>query len=168
MTKTKSNKGLGNPAALALANSPEGKKAIGGAVETQKKLAEAGISLIPFLVKTGVVIGIAWYLTGKYKSRFITKGYNTSLPAANITNGEAESRADALYEAMAGWGADVELVADQLAGLNYNGWVKVYNAFGNREGVGIFTDGENLVEWITSEFDNDELDLLKTVLPNVF
>jgi len=73
-----------------------------------------------------------------------------------------------MYEAMYGFGANAELVGEQLAGLNYNGWVKVYNSFGNKKGANILGDDMNLVEWLNDQFSEDQLQELRFVLSGVF
>ena len=162
-TKTK-KKGLSNPAVLAAASSPAGQKAL----DAPAKLAEAGIQLIPFLVKTGILVGGVWFVYNKFTNRFVKFGNNPNYPAANISDGQAEAKAIALYEAMYGFSANEELVKLQIAGLNWNGWVKVYNAFGNRKGFNPLGEAMNLVEWINDEFSAEALARLRFVLPNCF
>lgn len=168
MKKPAKNKGLRNPALVAAASSPAGQGAITNATETQRKLADTGISLIPFMVKTIIVVGGIWYAARLYTKRFIKLGINPNLPKANVTNGQAQMKADALFEAMYGIGANHQKVAEQLAGINYNAWVLVYNAFGNRKGVGGLGEGLNLVEWLTDQFDTEQLNELRFLVNGVF
>ena len=92
----------------------------------------------------------------------------TAFGPANISFGQAESKADVLHSAMKGFGSGFYTVKNTLAGINYNGWVRLYNAFGHRETSVPFTDPMNLVEWIQSEFSTDELDELRVIINNVF
>jgi hypothetical protein len=163
----KKKKGLGNPAMVA-ASTPAGQRALSQASETQKKLAETGISLIPWLVKTGLIVFALWYLWGLWKGRFIKAPINPNYPPANVSDAQAEAKANALFSAMYGVGANYDLVAAQLNGLNYNGWIKVYNAFGNRDGINPFGDEMNLVEWLNDQFSQNELLQLRFLVGNVF
>lgn len=168
MIKTIKHKGLGNPAVLAVASSPAGQQAISQASETQRKIADAGISILPFVFKTVFVVGGLYVAYNLWSNRFIKLGVNPKWPASNINDAQASARAEALYEAMVGVGADKDVVAMNITGLNYNAWVKVYNAFGNREGILPFSKEMNLVEWINDQFSGDDLLELKVILPGVF
>lgn len=168
MKKTNNKKGLRNPAVLAVASSPAGQKVVSDISETQRKLTDTGISLIPFVAKTVFVVGVIYVGYRLYTDRFIKMGINTNYPGANITDGQASARANALHEAMKGIGANKAIVAANLQGLNYNGWVKVYNAFGNRKGINPFGSEMNLAEWINDEFSGTDLLELKLILPGVF
>lgn len=166
---TSNKKGLRNPAVLAAASSPAGRKAIAKTTERADKAFDVGLQLIPFFVKTGIGVLAVYYLYTMYKGRFIKLGQNPNLAPANVSDGQAAAKANALHSAMIGIGADLEMVASQLAGLNYNGWVKVYNAFGNRKGINPLGEAMNLVEWLHDQFpDEDEMAQLQNVLSGVF
>lgn len=164
----RNGRGLNNPAAVAVASSPAGQKAISSSIEARTEVAKQAASVIPFVLKTLVVVGIGYYAFGAWRKRFKSIGFNTSLPPANITEGQAQTRANALYSAMYGIGANFNTVQTNLAGLNYNGWVRVYNAFGKRKTANPFTSPMDLVEWIHSEFSGTRLEQLRFVLPGVF
>ncbi|MXN90156.1 hypothetical protein GR160_02870 [Flavobacterium sp. Sd200] len=172
MISTTKKKGLNNPAVAAALNSEEGKKAIGSTTENASVAvkAAAGIAtdVIPFMIKTALVLGIGWYAFGLFKNRFIKLGINPNYPAANVSDGQAAARASALYEAMYGLGADFEAVKNAISGLNYNGWVKVYNSFGNRKGINILGDEMNLVEWLQDQFNEEDLQELRFLVNGVF
>ncbi|RDI07044.1 hypothetical protein [Flavobacterium sp. AG291] len=165
---TKNKKGLGNPAVLAVASSPAGQQAISNISETQRKVTDAGIQILPFVFKTLFVAGCGYVAYRLWTDRFIKLGTNPNWPASNINDAQADARAEAIYQAMVGFGADKDAVAMNIAGLNYNGWVKVYNAFGNREGILPFSKEMNLVEWINDQFSGDDLLELRVILPGVF
>lgn len=143
---TSSPDGLGNPALVAVA------------------------SVIPwgFIVKTIVLGGIAYYAIRSFKKSFSKLNEVTSYGAANISFGQAKSKADVLHTAMRGFGNGFATVKNTIAGINYNGWVRLYNAFGNRPDNIPGTDDMNLVEWFQSEFSEDELDELRVLINNVF
>jgi len=170
--RTTTKKGLGNPAAMAAISSEAGQKAIASAnaradaaAQSAGKIAE---DVIPFIIKSVLIGGAIWYGVRLYTKRFVKMGTNPNYPAANVSDGQAAARASAMYEAMYGFGANAELVGEQLAGLNYNGWVKVYNSFGNKKGANILGDDMNLVEWLNDQFSEDQLQELRFVLSGVF
>jgi len=170
--RTTTKKGLGNPAVMAALSSEAGQKAIDSANARADAAAKAASNIaedvIPFVVKSLFIGGAIWYAVRLYTKRFVKMGTNPNYPAANVSDGQAAARAAAMYEAMYGFGANAELVGEQLAGLNYNGWVKVYNAFGNKKGANILGDEMTLVEWLNDQFDEDQLQELRFVLPGVF
>ena len=138
--------GMGNPAAIAVA------------------------TFIPwgFLIKTGVLLGIGYYVLNSFKKRFVKQEEVSKFGPANISDSQAKSKADAIHTAMLGYGNGFEIVRENIAGLNYNGWVKLFNAFGNREDSIPGNDDMNLVEWFMDQFDTQELNELRVVLPGVF
>ncbi len=169
MKKTNPNKGtLKNPAVIAAASSPAGQSVLRQNSEVATAAAKEGLSIVSLIVKTALVFGAGWFILNKFKKSFEKVGHNPNLPPANISDGQASAKANAMYQAMVGFGADKEIVATQLAGLNYNGWVKVYNAFGNRKGSNPLGDAMNLVEWLNDQFDAEDLADLRFVLNGVF
>jgi len=143
MAVKQKNKGLGNPAVLALASSPAGQKAVSGAIDTTLKVAK--ITAIVAVVGIGVYVGYRLY-----KNRFVTMATNSKYPKSNITIDEAKSRAEALYGAMYGAGADLDIVLNALNGLNYNGYVEVFNAFGKRSPL--LGSEMTLTQWLNDQF----------------
>src|SRR5690606_2801621 len=143
MSVTNKNKGLSNPAVLALASSPAGQKAVSGAIDTTLKVAK--------ITAIVAVVGIGGYIAYRlYKNRFVSMATNSKYEKANITKDQAKAKAEALYQAMYGAGADLDIVLQTLAGLNYNGFVEVFNAFGKRSPL--FES-----EMIFNEWLNDQL-----------
>jgi hypothetical protein len=159
---------LGNPAVAAAASSPEVQKIVVEGLENTKEVVKATASVIPFLVKTTVFIVIGYYIYQKYVKRFTKISENKNYPAANISDSQATTKAETIYGAMKGVGNGFQIVASNISGLNYNGWVKLYNAFGNRQGSIPFSAEMNLVEWLTDQFSEDELAQLRFLVPNVF
>lgn len=158
-------KGLNNPAAaMVLASSPEGQKSVSTAAEVVKNTT----SVIPFLIKTGVYLGLGYLAYTIFINKFRAINENKNYPPANVTLGQAQTRAEAIYTAMRGIGADFESVATNLQGLNYNGWVRVYNAFGKRKGANPLSNPLDLVGWINDQFSNQEINLLRTLVGSVF
>lgn len=163
-TKTK----LGNPAVVALATSPAGQNAIQNASENQKAVVQATASVIPFLIKTLVIIGIGGIVYYRYTNRFVSLSENKNFQSSNITNNQAQTKAETIYNAMKGLGNGFEIVKTNIANLNYNGFVKLYNAFGHRQGVVPFSNKMNLVEWFSDQFSDEELNELRFLVPNMF
>lgn len=161
MSNSKKNKSLGNPMAVAAAssavNSPAGQKAVEKATE-----------VIPFLIKTVFVLSIIGFAYYKFTNRFKPLEENPDYPNANVSLGNAKTKAEAIYNAMVGFGANLDSVASNIAGLNYNGFVRVFNAFGERQGSVPFSDKMNMVEWFFDQFDDTEITQLRFLVPNVF
>lgn len=156
MTKSKQNKGLGNPVVTAVA--------AGAGQEVVKSTA----SVIPFLIKTAVFLGLGYIVYRKVVTRFMPLKEISSYPASNITNGQAQTKAESIYGAMRGFGANFEIVSANIAGLNYNGWIRLYNAFGKRSTANPLEAKMDLTEWFVDQFDEEELAMLRFLVPNVF
>jgi hypothetical protein len=173
-TKTKITKkpALRNPAAVMevseVAKSEAGQTVIKNASENQKAVIQATASVIPFIVKSVFVLGIGYWVYRKYINRFESLREVSNYPDSNITNAQAITKAETIYGAMKGAGNGFQIVATNIANLNYNAWVKVYNAFGNRQGAIPFSSKMNLVEWFADQFNDEELAQLRFLVPNVF
>lgn len=173
--KTKSTRrkpALRNPAAVMavseVAKSEAGQTVIKNASENQKAVIQATAQVIPFIIKTLFVLGVGYFVYSKYSNRFEKLSENNNYPNANITNSQASTKAETIYGAMKGVGNGFQIVATNISGLNYNGWIKLYNAFGNRQGVIPFSSKMNLVEWFADQFSEEELAQLRFLVPNVF
>ncbi|UUC45582.1 hypothetical protein [Flavobacterium cerinum] len=136
------------------------------------KALEKSFDVLPWLIKTGVIVGLSalggYLIYRAFTTRFEKWDTKSGYPNANITDAEASTRANALFQAMLGAGNDINAVADQLIGLNYNAFVKVYNAFGKRQGVMPFSKNMTLTEWIVDEFDGTELSYLRGIMGGFF
>lgn len=166
LTNKKNKKGLGNPAAAALvASSPAAAKAVDKATE-----------VVPFVLKTAFV-GILIYtlyrvVVPKFKKMEEIPAYG----AANVTYAQAAAKAQSLYDAMYGFGNGFENVKEALrvgnGGLNYNGYVRVYNAFGQREPfshIPVLNPRKmTLTEWINDQFNDEEKAELRFIVNGFF
>ncbi len=146
---------------------------VAGAVVASNKINNSEIvkqtaSVIPFLIKFAVVGGVGYFVYTSFVKRFRKIEGNSNLQPANISEGEAQTRANSIYAALYGFGNDFNTVSQNLSGLNYNGWVRLYNAFGNRAGANPFSSKTDLVWWLNDQFSQDELMQLRFILPNVF
>lgn len=137
------------------------------AIVTAKALDKT-TEVIPFVLKTLFILGMAGFIIYKIKNKFRPLSENNAYPNANVTHGTAKTKADAIFSAMTGFGANVDLVANNIAGLNYNGFVRVFNAFGDKQGAIPFSDKMNMVEWFYDQFNEAELTKLRFLVPNIF
>ncbi len=131
---TSSRDGLGNPALIAVA------------------------SVIPwgFIIKTLFLLGLGYFAYTKFANRFVKRKFNSNYPDANISDAQAEARANSIADSIKWFSNDYENVELQLAGLNYNGFIKLYNAFGKQTGT--LLGGElDLVEWIRNQFKDYQI-----------
>lgn len=130
---------------------------------SSKLIAEGGL----FLLKTGVLLALGYFLWNKYTNRFVELKYNKNYPDANITEAQAVTRAEAIYSSI-GWVSNsFDTVANNLTGLNYNGFVRLYNAFGKHTGT--LLGGElDLIAWIKNQFSEYEVEQLSFLLNGAF
>lgn len=152
--------GLGNPAAITAASvaaSPAGQRAINKGID----LAFLGLTII-------VVGGLIYFGFKKAMNNFTPRDEVPAYPIANITLHQAQDRATALYQAMVGPGNNLIQVAQNLQGLNYNAWVRVYNAFGRKQGAVPFSKEMDLTEWLIDEFSTADLTYLRGIIGGVF
>jgi hypothetical protein len=148
--KTKKSK-LGNPLAI-----------IAGA-----KVIEKSSEAIPFLIKLFTVLGVSYYAYSKYTNRFVAKKENRSYPAANVSYYMAQSKADAIYGSISTFSNDFENVSSQIAGLNYNGFIRVYNAFKHKKGT-LFGGDLNLEQWAYNQFTSYQIQQLAFLVGGAF
>lgn len=146
MNQKKSN--LGNPLAV-------------------EKAIEKTTEVIPFLIKTIVVLGIGYYAYSKYTNRFVKRAEISTYPKANVSMAQAQAKADAIYSSIGWFSNDFDNVAKQISGLNYNGFIRVYNAFGHKTGTLLGGD-LTLEEWIYNQFDTDQIAKLSFLLNGAF
>lgn len=150
------SKSLGNPVLIAEATN-------------RSEIVKQTTSVIPFLIKTVVILGVGYYLYNRYTNRFVAlkeKTFNPPAPA-NVTLDQAKTRADAIASSIGWFSNDFNAVADALAGLNYNGFVRVYNAFGHQTGT-LFGGDLNLIEWIKNQFSTYEVQQLSSLQNGIF
>ncbi len=142
---------LGNPVAI-----------VAGA-----KVVEKSAEAIPFLIKLFAVCGLTYFVYTKYTDRFVKKKENSSKPPSNISYAQAKSRADAIYGSIGIISNDFDNVARQLSQLNYNGFIRVYNAFGHKKGTLLGGD-LNLEEWCHNQFSSYQVQQLSFLLGGEF
>lgn len=146
---------LGNPALATVLATPEGRQA-----------ATKTIDLVFTVIKVGL-LGLTGYIVyKKIFNSFNKMVENPNFKPANVTIQGAEARAENLYRAMVGPGSNFDKVASNLRGLNYNGFARVYNSFGERRGADMRK--QNLIEWLYDQFDSSEIKELKFITNNAF
>lgn len=153
---------LRNPALIAAASSPAGQKAIDKASNQADRVA----SFMFFVGKVAFVGLVGWFAYNKIFKGFKTVTEDKNHVKSNISDTEAKARAEAVYTAMLGIGSNFNTVLKNLSKLNYNGFIKVYNAFGERRGA-TFTK-MNLVEWLQDQFDETQMTRLRFQIQGFF
>lgn len=131
------------------------------------KVVEQVSSTIPFLIKTAVIIGLGYYGYKKFTDRFVKIKENSNYAPANVSYAQAKGRADSIGGSIGLISNDHQNVARQLGGLNYNGFVRVYNAFGTKRGT-LLAGELNLIEWIRNQFKGDKLEQLSLLTGGAF
>lgn len=152
--KPTNKKGTNSPAVLD-APSPDGLRS----ADLKTEIVSQSAGLIRFLIQLAVVGGIGWLVYSKYTNRFVSKPLNSNYPDSNISDGQAQARAVAIEQSKGIITTDFEAVSRQLSGLNYNGFVKLYNAFGKHTGT--YLGGElDLIAWLENQFSEQEFTML--------
>lgn len=85
---------------------------------------------------------------------------------SNINVTQAKARSEAIYTALLGFGANYSTVENNLTGLNHNGFIKVYNEFGERRSSTLVK--MNLVEWLQDQFNETEIAKLRFLIKGFF
>lgn len=156
-------KGLSNPAVVAtVLASPQGQKTIANSQENAKKGISAGITLFKFLLIGGLVT-VLYYKVFKGFSKLQE---DVRFKPSNINVTQAKARAEAIYTALLGFGANYKTVENNLTGLNHNGFIRVYNEFGERRSATLVK--MNLVEWLQDQFKEDDITKLRFLIKGFF
>ena len=155
MIKTaKKNNGLNNPAAVAaVASSPQGQDAIKTAMHAQTKAVDLGFQLL----KYGLIIGGVYYGYKKFTNRFKKMSYFPQFPISNISDGQAKGKADAIKGADGILSNDFDIVKEQFIGVNTNGLVKIYNAFGHEKATAFLGDDMDMFGWLAEKFSTNQM-----------
>lgn len=150
----------------SLASSKEGLRGIED-LDPRVTVIKETASVIPFIIKTGIICGIGFFIYKSYTNRFVKFKENNNYPVANITLAQAESRANTIDQSVGTFSGDFDAIANAISGLNYNGFVRVYNAFGNRKST--FLGSEmNLIEWLRDQLDDYQFSQISLLLNGAF
>lgn len=156
-------RGLRNPAVIAsVLSSPEGQKVIAKSQQNAERTMSAGFTFLKVLLVGGIVAVVYF----KFLKGFSKLKEDTRYKPSNISVTEAKSRADAIYTALMGFGANYKAVENNLTGLNHNGFIRVYNEFGERRSATL--SKMNLVEWLQDQFKADDITKLRFLIKGFF
>ena len=147
--------GLKNPAIAAFVDSPEGQKTIA-------KTANLGFTVLKVVLIAGAATFVYYKIFKGFKKVQEDKRYKPS----NISVTEAKARAEAIYTAMLGMGANEKTVEKNLTGLNHNGFIRLFNEFGERRSA--LLTKMNLVEWLQDQFKEDETAKLRFIIKGLY
>jgi hypothetical protein len=147
--------GLKNPAIAAFASSPKGQEAIA-------KTTNLGITVL----KIGLVLGALTVVYYKIFKGFSKVKEDANYKPSNISVTQAKARAEAIYTALLGTAKNYNTVEKNLTGLNHNGFVRLYNEFGERRSA--LLTNMNLVEWLQDQFNEDDIAKLRFLIKGFF
>jgi hypothetical protein len=139
-------------------------------VTITKEVANQGAGLAVWLIKGSIVCLGLYFVYSKFTNRFISLKQNSKYPKANITDAVAKTRADAIISSLAFFdytGNEFDVTSNAIAGLNYNGFILLYNAFGKQSGH-LFKGSMNLIEWINDQFSATQISQLSFLLGGAF
>lgn len=143
------------------------KSKLGNPVDTTTTVIEKSAETIPFLIKFSVFLGVGYFAYRTYTNRFVKRQENSSYPAANVSYAQAQARANAIYSSIGLFSNNFENVSRQLTGLNYNGFIRVYNAFGHHRGTLLGGDLD-LEQWCANQFTPYQVQQLSFLLGGAF
>ena len=136
--------------------------AIEAAGRKAKTAVNVGLVIIGFTV---ISIGGALFYNLYWKNRFRKMDYDPNQKPATISAGLAKSKADMIYRALHGIGANYNTVYNALRGMGHNNYVAIYNAFGKRTPATSFSMGNkndmDLSQWLQDQFSGDKLAALR-------
>lgn len=160
--------GLHNPAILAVASSKEGQKAIASSIERANDTVKATASIVKGVLKTGFFLGVGYFAYTKIFNGFSSLSESKNQKPSNISSGMAKNKAEAIFSSMYGLGNGFKAVKQNLLGVNYNGFVRIYNAFGQRKGINPLSNKMTLTQWFMDQFSPAELTELRFIIPHFF
>lgn len=161
--------GLHNPAIVtAVASTPAGQRAITTTLQRANEGVNTTASIVKGTLKLGLFLGIGLFVYKKIFNGFSALNENKKEKPSSISKAMAKNKAEAIYSAMYGVGNGFKSVRQNLIGVNYNGFVRIYNAFGQRKGVNPFAKPMTLTDWFTDQFSPSELMELRFLIPNFF
>ena len=160
---------LGNPAIIAAAMStPQGQKAVNRAIDNVSSASSGTLTIVKNVLYIGLAVGVGTIIYRRFFNNFSKVSYNPRYEPAKITDATATAKAESMYRAMVGFGNGFNQVKGNLTGLLHNDYIKVYNAFGNRQGSLPLSSKMTLTEWILDQFEGSELIQLRFARPHFF
>jgi len=137
-----------NPAITKALSSEEGQK--------------LGFTVLKITLVTAF-LGIAYY---KIFKGFKPVKIDTRYTPSTINDTQAKARAEAIYTALLGFGANYNAVENYLTGLNHNAFVKIINEFGERRSSTLTK--LTLVEWLQDQFNEADIARLRFLIKGFF
>lgn len=165
--------GLNNPALAVAATTPAGQKAIAKTIETADNAVSSSFSIVKNVLGIAVLGGVGYFAYTKIFNGFTAVSEDALYTPSNVSTGVAKAKAEAIYTAMYGAGNGFNMVKSILQyvngeRINHNGFIRVYNAFGKRNGVVPFSPKMTLTEWFIDQFSQSELLELRLIIKDFF
>lgn len=160
--------GLHNPAVMAIASSPQGQKAIANTLVNANATVNATASIVKGVLKTGFFLGVGYFVYKKIFNGFSSLSEDKREKPSNISTGMAKNKAEAIFSSMYGLGNGFKSVKQNLMGVNHNGFIRIYNEFGQRKGINPLSKQMTMIEWFTDQFNPSELMELRFLIPHFF
>lgn len=167
-------KGLNNPAIIsAIASTPQGQKAIGKTIDNAQKSVQSTYGIAKGLLGIAIIGGVGYFAYNKIFNGFKSISEDPQYMPSNVSTGVAKVKAEAIYNAMYGAGNGftmVKAILQYVNGerINHNGFIRVYNAFGKRNGQIPFSKKMTLTEWFIDQFSESELLELRLIIKDFF
>lgn len=167
-------KGLNNPAVIAAAAAtPAGQKAITKTIDTANTAVSGSLSIVKGVLGIAFFGGVGYFAYTKIFNGFTAISEDSQYTPSNVSTGVAKAKAEAIYNAMYGAGNGFNMVKSILQyvngeRINHNGFIRVYNAFGKRNGQIPFSTKMTLTEWFIDQFSASELLELRLIIKDFF
>lgn len=165
--------GLNNPGVLAAAATPAGQRAIEKSIDTANNAVSGSLSIVKNALAIAFFGGLGYIAYTKIFNGFTAVKEDPLYTPSNVSTGVAKAKAEAIYQAMYGAGNGFNMVKSILQyvngeRINHNGFIRVYNAFGKRNGIVPFSPKETLTEWFINQYSASELLELRLIIKNFF
>lgn len=131
-------------------------------IESKRILSPTGFTVLKIALIGGILTLAYFKIFKGFQQIQDDKRYKPS----NINVTQAKARSEAIYTALLGFGANYNTVENNLTGLNHNGFIKVYNEFGERRSSTLVK--MNLVEWLQDQFNETEIAKLRFLIKGFF
>jgi hypothetical protein len=165
--------GLNNPALALAATTPAGQKAITQTIETTNHAVSGSLSIVKNVLAIAFFGGVGYFAYTKIFNGFVALTEDPQYTPSNVSTGVAKAKAEAIYQAMYGAGNGFNMVKSILQyvngeRINHNGFIRVFNAFGKRNGIVPFSPKMTLTEWFVDQFSASELLELRLIIKDFF
>lgn len=131
-------------------------------IESKRILSPTGFTVLKIALIGGILTLAYFKIFKGFQQIQDDKRYKPS----NINVTQAKARSEAIYTALLGFGANYSTVENNLTGLNHNGFIKLYNEFGERRSSTLVK--MNLVEWLQDQFNETEIAKLRFLIKGFF